>query len=842
MFRNTPHFHGRHRARVIPVFRQIGIVVLVELGVVCALWGRGDPALTLGLMIAFPVVALSGRLPMRFLPDSFRRALQVLLAAGGLWWCYGRLGRVPSDLALGETLGILLLPLLLRANQREYALAVLLAAVLAGYGGVGAPGPAYLPAALVFVVVVLLLSYASRTAGLGAPIPPAGTTGTYGSLDRGVRNRPGLFAVLHLGIFLAGWFALAVLLPQPVRPSVGLAPVSYPAWQRIEFFRFWKPRARTPEEAPGQRGPSDLTDHGTPGEAGRERGRLTPEWVGRNTISSVQGAGRAAAGQDLVFRVRCNAKFYWLARLYDVYDGQTWRTSRELERSPRAVLRRPIPRNTVGVEQNFTVEKVVSPRLFAAFRMNQIWWDPTSTQGASSIAAVPIRRTWAGATLRRGETPATPFQYTCVSAVAFRPDPQGTAVWYDPLPREHYLRLPKHAVGEQVRQLAAEITADAASDLEKATALRNYLRENYTYTLEPTAPPPGRGPLEYFLLESRRGYCIHFAEALTVMARSTGLPARVAAGYAPGNFNLVTKCFEVYEYHAHAWAQIFVQPYGWLTFDGVPPAALSLRTVPRLLGAFQDPFGDQWSLRTPELAAATMVQGGEDEVVAGARKDAEEGAVSRLVGSFFERTQEIRDAAAGPGGVPAAVRAAGAAARDALDALWKRLAGGISQWWRHAGSRVGRLVRGVTAFVRGLSPWTRGVAAFSLLLVAGLVVQKERVRRTWARIYRRYRIRRLRRELRRVYPLRTPQTVFLAAEMAGELLCLRGYRRPPGMDIGEYADWLHRRRQGIGAEYEKIAAAVRTALFSPREVADRQVEEVFQAAMRIHAALGTRFR
>ncbi len=841
MFRNTPHFHGPHEARRVPVFRQIGVVLLVELGVVCALWGRGAPTLTLGLMTAFPAVALLARLPLRFLPDSFRRALQVVLAAGGLWWCYSRFGRVPSDLALAETLGILLLPLLLRADQRESGLAVLLAAVLAGYGGVAAPGPVYLPAALAFVVVGLLLAYASRIAGLGAPVPAVDATGAHGGPGRRPPGRTGLFPILHLGAFLIGWFALAVLLPQPVRPSVGLAPVSYPAWQRIAFFRFWKPRARTPEITPGERGPSSLDDHAPPGKAGRDRGRPTPEWVGRNTISSAQGAGRAAAGRDLVFRVRSNAKFYWLARLYDVYDGQTWRTSPALERRPRPVARRPIPRNTTGVEQNFTVEKVVSPRLYSAFRMNQIWWSQGSLRDLQNVPAAPIRRTWAGAVLRRDEVPAVPFQYTCVSAVVLRPDEQGRAVWYDPLPRKHYLRLPGNDGSERVRQLAEHIIADAVSDFDKATALRNYLRENYTYTLEPEPPPPGREPLEYFLFESRQGYCIHFAEALAVLARSVGLPSRVAAGYAPGNFNLVTKCFEVYEYHAHAWAQIFVQPYGWLTFDGVPPEALSLRTVPLLLGAFRDPFGDEWSLRTPELAAAATVLDGGRQAAGETQEDAGEGTVGRLLESFLERTHEIGKAA-GPGGTAATVRAAVSVAGDALAAVWKRLAGGLSDWWRRLEGRVARFVRSGAAFIRGLPGWGRGVAAVSLLLIAGLVIWKDRVRRLGARLHRRYRIRRLWWELRRVHSLRTPQTVFVAAELAGELLQLRGYRRPPGMDIGEYAEWLHRRRQGIGAEFGKIAAAVRTALFSPRGLADRQVEEVFQAVGRLRAALGPRSR
>ena len=51
------------------------------------------------------------------------------------------------------------------------------------------------------------------------------------------------------------------------------------------------------------------------------------------------------------------------------------------------------------------------------------------------------------------------------------------------------------------------------------------------------APPPGRDVVDYFLFDLRRGYCEYYASAMVVMARSLGIPARVATGYNAGELS-----------------------------------------------------------------------------------------------------------------------------------------------------------------------------------------------------------------------------------------------------------------------------------------------------------------
>ena len=118
----------------------------------------------------------------------------------------------------------------------------------------------------------------------------------------------------------------------------------------------------------------------------------------------------------------------------------------------------------------------------------------------------------------------------------------------------------------------------------------------------------GHGPqsVHIFLFDLKEGHCEYFATTLAVMARLAGLPARIATGFSPGNYNTLTNAFDVYEYHAHAWTQIFFDDKGWLTFDATPPQNIISRTTPLGIGMLRDPFGDEWKISPPELTQATV--------------------------------------------------------------------------------------------------------------------------------------------------------------------------------------------------------------------------------------------
>lgn len=142
-----------------------------------------------------------------------------------------------------------------------------------------------------------------------------------------------------------------------------------------------------------------------------------------------------------------------------------------------------------------------------------------------------------------------------------------------PAVRSAYLQLPDQLpaiVGTTARQAAA------GSDLpyEQAVSLEKYLRENFTYTLSPDQPPADTDFVTYFLA-SRRGYCVYYASAMVVMARTLGIPARYVEGFALDAGSVTGTTTHTYlatGQTAHAWAELYFEGVGWLTFDATPPA------------------------------------------------------------------------------------------------------------------------------------------------------------------------------------------------------------------------------------------------------------------------------
>ncbi len=118
--------------------------------------------------------------------------------------------------------------------------------------------------------------------------------------------------------------------------------------------------------------------------------------------------------------------------------------------------------------------------------------------------------------------------------------------------------------------LADSIVLDAPTDYDKAVRLEQFLLAGYPYDLGVGPLPDDRDAVDYFLFEQQAGYCSQFATAMAVMARHTGLPARVAAGYLPGYIDPLTGAHIVRVGDAHAWVEIYFQRHGWVAFDPTP--------------------------------------------------------------------------------------------------------------------------------------------------------------------------------------------------------------------------------------------------------------------------------
>ena len=117
-----------------------------------------------------------------------------------------------------------------------------------------------------------------------------------------------------------------------------------------------------------------------------------------------------------------------------------------------------------------------------------------------------------------------------------------------------------------------------------AQALRETLQQYQTYSLDLDPLAEGADPVWYFLMESRKGYCVHFASAAVLLLRELGVPARYASGYV-ARVSDFKKNGDVYvasvkDSSAHAWAEIYLDQIGWVPVDVTPADAGTYEQAP----------------------------------------------------------------------------------------------------------------------------------------------------------------------------------------------------------------------------------------------------------------------
>ncbi len=123
-------------------------------------------------------------------------------------------------------------------------------------------------------------------------------------------------------------------------------------------------------------------------------------------------------------------------------------------------------------------------------------------------------------------------------------------------------------IEQELYSLTYDITRNAETPYQKAAAIRDWLTENGSYTLDADYVPDGRDMVSYFVLDSLKGYCVYYASAMALMARIAGLPARYVEGYlaVPNDDGSCVLTGE----NAHAWAEVYFKGFGWVTFDATP--------------------------------------------------------------------------------------------------------------------------------------------------------------------------------------------------------------------------------------------------------------------------------
>ncbi|MCU1443940.1 MAG: hypothetical protein JWQ59_2090 [Cryobacterium sp.] len=131
---------------------------------------------------------------------------------------------------------------------------------------------------------------------------------------------------------------------------------------------------------------------------------------------------------------------------------------------------------------------------------------------------------------------------------------------------------------EIIQQTAQEVTAGATSPYDQAVELQQYLRSS-AFVYDTKAPVKegydgGGADVIATFLDVKRGYCVHFASSMAIMARTIGIPARIALGYLPGekatNITEDADRYNVDSHDLHSWPELYFVGVGWIPFEPTP--------------------------------------------------------------------------------------------------------------------------------------------------------------------------------------------------------------------------------------------------------------------------------
>ncbi|MCH8308936.1 MAG: DUF4129 domain-containing protein [Chloroflexi bacterium] len=172
-----------------------------------------------------------------------------------------------------------------------------------------------------------------------------------------------------------------------------------------------------------------------------------------------------------------------------------------------------------------------------------------------------------------------PYSMVSFVSVATNDDLRDTNTDYNRFITDHYLQLPS-TLPQRVRDLAETLTANAATPFDKAVAVQDYLRgPEFVYSQDIDAPPRNADGVDYFLFDSKIGYSDYFGSSMAVLMRAAGVPARLAAGYAPGELDETSGQRFIKDSDSHGWVQVYFPEYGWIDFEPTPNWDLQSRSI-----------------------------------------------------------------------------------------------------------------------------------------------------------------------------------------------------------------------------------------------------------------------
>ncbi|GAB5494738.1 MAG: transglutaminaseTgpA domain-containing protein [Phototrophicaceae bacterium] len=301
-------------------------------------------------------------------------------------------------------------------------------------------------------------------------------------------------------------------------------------------------------------------------------GPATADYYGGDSLNL---GGAIQLGDQVIMLIDAPTenRYYWRSRVFERYDDGRWRPSAtrrvpDLDAPIDILIPVGSDLGRLTVEQTitmnspsrliYTAPQPLSIDLAGRIDLLRTNGDQDDADSPMNVSVIRPERV-----IERGVSYDATSAMSVASAIDLRQAGTNYPEW---------VTSPNtNAVGVSARtaELARQIITDAnaTNPYDQAKAIERYLRENITYNESIPAPPAGVDPIDWFLFTQQEGYCTYYATSMVAMLRSLGIPARMAAGFAEGEYDASLGQYVVRERDAHTWVEVYFPGYGWVEFE-----------------------------------------------------------------------------------------------------------------------------------------------------------------------------------------------------------------------------------------------------------------------------------
>ena len=270
-----------------------------------------------------------------------------------------------------------------------------------------------------------------------------------------------------------------------------------------------------------------------------------------------------------VYRSTAAQPGYLRMTVLNTFDGASWSQSDLSAPTSQQVSHAALPsvagltdptvltstvQTTASAQSTFSVPWLPVPYSPASVQVDGDWrWDEPSR------AIFSTQRTTAGLSWTAETTSVEPTPAQVRAASGATNDPLITA----------QATVGRNLVPPQLLIDAHQVTAKAKTPYDKAVLLQAWFHSSrFSYDLHVNDANTTNAIANF--LRDGRGYCVQFASTMALMARSLGIPARLAIGFTRGSLQSDRRTYLVTTKDAHVWPELYFTGLGWLAFEPTP--------------------------------------------------------------------------------------------------------------------------------------------------------------------------------------------------------------------------------------------------------------------------------